>query len=1455
MKHFLLLIALLSVVVLNAQYSDSWSFTSSSEGYSEITGGTVLGTAVVGSVSAASLDDVLYTLPSGTIPFTFRIDNVVHSGITVSTNGQVIFGGSTYLGHSPLSSTVAASAGIAVLARDLQGLVTEGTLGEMRYQVVGIAPMREFVIQWKNFKKYGTANNDENYNFQLRLQETTNKVRITYGAMIVNATNGNPQIGIRGNNNTEFVARTTTTNWTATTAATVNTATCNLTSTVLPAAGLCLDYTPVIPVNPPNQAGNVSPANAATQVSPFTSLNWASGGGMPSGYRLYLGTNNPPTNIVDNLDLGGLTSYNPEPDFAFSTTYYWQVVPYNQSGSAVNCPVWSFSTHADYSITALPYNQNYDSATPPTLPIGWSSIYQSYMTTGYVKTVTSSPQSTPNCVAMYNPTDINTIALLIAPSLQITIPANNVRVKFYAKGATTHSVKVGVMSNPTDASTFTAIQTITLTATWAQYTVALNPYTGTGRFITFKHGSTATGQTIYIDTVQFEQIAPNDLAALSVIGNTSPSVNSAVIYTVTIYNNGSASQNVFGVKLFNNQNIELATSAGTNVAPGTAVAVPIIWTPSVEGAQTIYGKVVLAGDVDTSNDQSPNFSLNVMPEGIHTISIGEGTQNARYPIDMYYKNSLYETLIYPNEMSNFIGQITGLKLYNNFTTTTLQNKPTKIWIGTTTLPNLANGWIPSTQLTQVFDGNVSYPAGQNVIAIDFPQPFMYLNGENLVFMFNRPMDTAFYSTSDYFKCQTVGSNRARTVSNDTVTYDPAAPTGGTLTGQFPMITLSVIPGGVGHISGTVLGAGNQPLAGVAVQIGNTTHSTTTNTLGQFNIINILPNTYTISFSKFGYTSQSQNVTILEGQTETINITMVQLTQVSLSGTIRASDSAAGMANATIQFTGYQNYTATTIGNGTFNLPAVYANQSYTYAVSCPGFTNATGTVAVGGINHTIPPITLAEVAYAPYGVVATIGIPATQVNMSWQAPDPNAVDITESFESATFPSQNWTRVINNTGPANEQGILPTWCSFGTTTYYSYPAVPTNGIKQAGIGFTFAHQDEWLISPPFVCPPAATLRFTSFVFRGSVYGDHYYVKLSLNDGQDWIVLWDASTITGGYTTTATPFIVDMQAYGGQQVKLAFHARDPLTGPNANMGLWYDWYIDNIVIGNGMKSFSLNPDDMESISAKTSDLQSSEWVRSETSDRALTGYKVWRLRAGQETNETLWSIVTPAQISTLNYADTAWGNLSNGTYRWAIRAIYTNGVASLPVLSNSLTRDVISGTVQGVVRKPNNQPLAGATISASGNTTTTNSSGLYSLSLPVGVYTVSCSAPGYQTYSVNNINIIASQSVTQNFSMVVSANEDDLIPVTVTTLKGNYPNPFNPETTISYAIKEAGDVRLEVFNLKGQKVRSLVNIRQNTGNYSIVFDAKDDKGHVLSSGVYLYRLTTQSYVSTRKMMLME
>jgi hypothetical protein len=90
---------------------------------------------------------------------------------------------------------------------------------------------------------------------------------------------------------------------------------------------------------------------------------------------------------------------------------------------------------------------------------------------------------------------------------------------------------------------------------------------------------------------------------------------------------------------------------------------------------------------------------------------------------------------------------------------------------------------------------------------------------------------------------------------------------------------------------------------------------------------------------------------------------------------------------------------------------------------------------------------------------------------------------------------------------------------------------------------------------------------------------------------------------------------------------------------------------------------------------------------------------------------------------------------------------------------------------------------------------------------------------------------------------------------TELFANYPNPFNPSTTIRYRVASAGRVQLQVFDAPGRRVRVLVDEEQAAGNHDVAFDGRDDAGSTVASGVYFYRLDAGGVTQTRKMVLLK
>jgi flagellar hook assembly protein FlgD len=84
--------------------------------------------------------------------------------------------------------------------------------------------------------------------------------------------------------------------------------------------------------------------------------------------------------------------------------------------------------------------------------------------------------------------------------------------------------------------------------------------------------------------------------------------------------------------------------------------------------------------------------------------------------------------------------------------------------------------------------------------------------------------------------------------------------------------------------------------------------------------------------------------------------------------------------------------------------------------------------------------------------------------------------------------------------------------------------------------------------------------------------------------------------------------------------------------------------------------------------------------------------------------------------------------------------------------------------------------------------------------------------------------------------------------------NYPNAFNPQTTIKYQLPTEQDVKLVIYNLLGQIIATLVNRKESAGYYTVIWNGQEDQGQPAANGVYFYRLTAGKFEEMRKMVLM-
>ena len=126
---------------------------------------------------------------------------------------------------------------------------------------------------------------------------------------------------------------------------------------------------------------------------------------------------------------------------------------------------------------------------------------------------------------------------------------------------------------------------------------------------------------------------------------------------------------------------------------------------------------------------------------------------------------------------------------------------------------------------------------------------------------------------------------------------------------------------------------------------------------------------------------------------------------------------------------------------------------------------------------------------------------------------------------------------------------------------------------------------------------------------------------------------------------------------------------------------------------------------------------------------------------------------------------------------------------------------------------------------------------------------------ETITVPDQSNFRNMELSYNVTIIVGTDTDKYGLPGKHVLKSNYPNPFNPSTSIPYVLGETTQVSLAVYDLQGHKIRQLLNSIQSAGNYGINWDGRDHQGELLSAGVYVCVLETGDQVQTLKMVILK
>ncbi len=282
-------LTLLTPMLTQAQVATNYNFSSTSGTYTPITGGTVLGLATNDDTSFGSGA----AFPIG-FPFSYSGTAMTH--FAVQSNGYIALG--TSVATSISSSYTAISDGfgtdniICAFNADLQG---QATTGELSYLLTGTTPNRTLVVQWKNYSFWSSSPANGNFDFQIRLNETSNTINIVYGTFTSIPTRSSfqsvPSVGLRGVGNTDYNNRTTTTNWSATTAGVANTDVCAVSPTIFPANGLTYTWSLASCIG----IGGLTALPIGTTTA---TLNWSTNPSAVNGYNVQYRAVGAPTFIA-----------------------------------------------------------------------------------------------------------------------------------------------------------------------------------------------------------------------------------------------------------------------------------------------------------------------------------------------------------------------------------------------------------------------------------------------------------------------------------------------------------------------------------------------------------------------------------------------------------------------------------------------------------------------------------------------------------------------------------------------------------------------------------------------------------------------------------------------------------------------------------------------------------------------------------------------------------------------------------------------------------------------------------------------------------------------------------------------------------------------------------------------------------------------------------------------------
>lgn len=891
---------------------------------------------------------------------------------------------------------------------------------------------------------------------------------------------------------------------------------------------------------------------------------------------------------------------------------------------------------------------------------------------------------------------------------------------------------------------------------------------------------------LYIDDITIGTKPGNDLAAVSVDGNRVPMPGIASVYSIVVGNVGSETQSDYTVRLVDETGEVYASVPGVEIASGESKTFDLEWTPASGGVVNLLGEVFMANDEWDANNLTDAFKVYVRESGVEDIKIGTGEEKYKYPYNLYMRESVTQTLYLANEIGTNGGEIHSLVYQADVSHqgSNLQDVGVRIWMGETDVDNLKDGWIDPSSLTEVFNGTLSFPAGQYDVAIPLDKAYNYNGGTLVVYSFMSNAYNGEY-TDNFIGTSIPNSYRSIAYSTFGGGISPASPPAFS-EGEhgIPNTTFLIDMSGKGALHGIVTD-GNGPVEDAMVRVDGSRLYSMTDASGAYSFSRLKQGTCRLEISKYGYTTQVVDVYVEADGTISKDITLMPLNSVTVSGRVTSAASEA-LADAQITLKGYKDYVATTDADGRYAIPEVYSGFIYGIECKLKGYITYSSVINVFE-SDVENDITLVEKAYPVVNLSAVVE--ADGAHVMWDAPI--------GFESKSFVYDDGGF---ETGWRNSNPELTAW--FGTlfneggsgeiTSVDVYGLKPMSGETSSTRTLTVEIFDEnrELIgaSEPFVLPGNAWINVP---VDNVPYNGAFYV----------MVKWSPSS-------------------EGETNYLGYDQN----GPYANLGT--DYYCDSNIGWTTIYSMSEGIRGTMMVRANVDEdavgVQPVSGRRIKTENvvsriPSPVQYKVYRLAEGAD--EMSWAEL--GSVASTSYVDGDFATLPDGLYQYGVKAVYAGGNESVARLTSSVAQGLDVEVTVGVTTNSGVIP-DGAIVTLSNQDETTGF--VYTMTMSgntvtfpavrKGVYSLSVEMHGFDSYVKADLaidkncayDVVLIETIVEPFGLKISEDTGNGSRIF------SWNNAPLEETPMSYFSEPNYSYLSSIYQRKGEA-------------YGVVFDLKD------------------------------